>query len=344
MMERATLPPHRLSVVVPLYNEEANAQPLVARLSETLAGYPHPWEAILVDDGSSDGTAGRLQAAAAAAGPHMRVLTLQRNFGQTAAMQAGIDAARGTIIATLDGDLQNDPADIPLLVQQLHARDLDLLTGWRRHRQDGIFLRKIPSRIANRLIRRVTGVHVHDYGCSLKVYRTRMIRQVRLYGEMHRFIPAWAATVTAPARIGEMEVRHHARTQGQSKYGLSRSFRVLVDLLTVSFFLHHRAKPGHVFGLIGLVFGMLASAILGYLGIVKFALGQDIGQRPLLLVGVVLGIAAVQFLTTGVVAEMMARTYYESTHARPYVLREENDGRLDDPDAAWHQPPATGTT
>jgi glycosyltransferase involved in cell wall biosynthesis len=342
-MTKLAQPSHRLSVVVPLYNEETNVAPLVTQLAAALADYSWPWEAILVDDGSADGTLTRLREAARTTGPHVRVLALQRNFGQTAAMQAGIDVARGDVIATLDGDLQNDPADIPAMVEQLYARDLDLLSGWRRNRQDGFFLRKIPSRLANSLIRRVTGVHVHDYGCSLKVYRTRMIRQVRLYGEMHRFIPAWAATATTPARIGEMEVRHHARTRGRSKYGLGRSFKVLVDLLAVSFFLHHRAKPGHFFGQIGLGFALVAGLALGYLAVVKFVLGQDIGQRPLLLVGVVLGIAAVQFLTTGVVAEMMARTYYESTQARPYILREETDGRLDDPDAGWHAPQVTGS-
>jgi len=327
------LPAHRLSVVIPLYDEEDNVGELVASVHAALVGYPHPWELILVDDGSVDRTRERLEAAAAAHGRHVRILPLQRNFGQTAAMQAGIDAARGEILATLDGDLQNDPADIPPMVAELFRRDLDLLTGWRRHRHDGFILRRLPSRIANALIRRVTGVAVHDYGCSLKVYRTRVIRRVRLYGEMHRFIPAWAATATTPARIGEMEVRHHARRAGDSKYGLDRAFKVLVDLLAVSFFMHHRAKPGHFFGRIGLHFGFWGALVMLYLAIVKFGLGQDIGNRPLLLVGVVLIIAAVQFLTAGVVAEVMARTYYESADVRPYILRE---SALEAPAAGWY--------
>jgi glycosyltransferase involved in cell wall biosynthesis len=324
-----------LSVVVPMFNEEDNVAALVAQVHEGLASYAHPWELILVDDGSRDRTLARIEEARAQYGPHVRVVPLQRNFGQTAAMQAGVDAARGEIIATMDGDLQNDPADIPRLVSELDRRDLDLLTGWRQRRQDGFILRKLPSQLANRLIRRVTGVNVHDYGCSLKVYRAHIVKQIRLYGEMHRFIPAWAATVTSPDRIGETPVRHRPRTAGVSKYGLNRAFKVLVDLLAVSFFMHHRAKPGHFFGQIGLHFGFWGGLVLTYLAIVKFGFGQDIGDRPLLLVGVVLVIAAVQFLTTGVTAEVMARTYFESARVRPYLLRELGVTAVE---PAWHEP------
>ena len=312
-----------LSLVVPLFDEEDNIAHLVTAICQALEAFPASWEAILVDDGSRDRTLARLQELTAPLGDHFRVVALQRNFGQTAAMQAGIDLAQYEIIATMDGDLQNDPADLPLLVEELLRRDLDLLTGWRQNRQDGFILRKIPSRIANFLIRRATGVHVHDYGCSLKVYRSYVIKQVRLYGEMHRFIPAWAAMVTSPERIGEMVVRHHPRTAGNSKYGINRSFKVLIDLLAVVFFMGYRARPGHFFSQIGLQIGLAGTMVLAYLAVVKYGLGQDIGGRPLLLIGIMLIIASFQFLTTGVISEVMARTYFESTNARPYVLREE---------------------
>lgn len=309
-----------VSIVVPLYNEAPNVQPLLERMHAALAAFRSAWELLLVDDGSRDATPAELKRLAPGFGPHVRVLRLQRNFGQTAAMQAGIDHARGDLIVTLDGDLQNDPADIPRMVDDLLARDLDLLVGWRKQRKDKLLLRKIPSRIANRLIGWVTGVRINDYGCSLKVYRASVIRQVRLYGEMHRFIPAWVAAVTAPSRIGEIVVTHHARELGTSKYGISRTFRVILDLLSVLFFLRYRARPGHFFGSIGLVLGAIGTLILLHLGFVKFALGEDIGTRPLLLVGVVSIIASLQFLTTGVLSELLVRTYFESSQRCSYIL------------------------
>ena len=221
--ERAATRPHRLSVVVPMYNEVENAAPMIDAVQDALKDYAWPWELIVVDDGSADGTGQALDKRAREIGPHIRVLHLARNFRQTAAMQAGIDAARGDVIATLDGDLQNDPLDIPRMVARLLDEDLDMVAGWRQARQDGAVLRKIPSKIANRLIRRVSGLKFQDLGCSLKVFRTSVLRQIRLYGEMHRFIPAWLATVTSPSRMAEEPVRHHARVAGQSKYGLSRT-------------------------------------------------------------------------------------------------------------------------
>ncbi len=313
--------PHDLSIVVPIYNEADNVEPLVRRVHNVFVSYPFPWELIIVDDGSSDGSHERLMHLKEFYGSHLHIVALQRNFGQTAAMQAGIDAARGSIIATLDGDLQNDPADIPRLITLLTKEDLDLVVGWRKARKDNLFIRKIPSRIANRLIGLITGVRLHDYGCSLKVYRASMIKRIRLYGEMHRFIPAWAAMATSSARIREEVVNHFARQAGRSKYGISRSFRVILDLMAVYFFMKHRAKPGHFFGMIGLVVGMSAILILGYLGGVKFILGQSIGTRPLLLVGIMLLISSVQFLTTGIIAELMARTYFESSNVKPYQKR-----------------------
>jgi glycosyltransferase involved in cell wall biosynthesis len=320
-----------LSIVIPMYNEEDNVAPMMADVHDAMAGYAGPWELIAVDDGSTDGTRQRLHAEAARRGGHVRVRILRRNFGQTAAMQAGIDAARGEVIATLDGDLQNDPADIPTMVAKLQEDDLDLLCGWRRNRQDTLLMRRLPSRIANWLIARITQVHITDYGCSLKVYRAEVIKGVRLYGEMHRFIPVWVASATSPLRIDEVPVNHRARVHGTSKYGISRTFRVILDLLVVFFFLRYHAKPGHFFGAIGLLFGAIGSLALAYLGFIKFALGQDIGSRPLLFVAILFVVTSVQFLTTGILAELLSRTYFESSAAKAYRLRQS----AADDDAPW---------
>jgi glycosyltransferase involved in cell wall biosynthesis len=312
---------HRLSVVVPMYNEEESITLFITQLHEALADYHHPWELVLVNDGSTDNTERQMQNNAQRWGNHVRIITLQRNFGQTAAMQAGIDAARGNVIATMDGDMQNDPVDIPRMVKRLLEEDLDLVAGWRKDRQDTL-MRKIPSRIANFLIGRITQVELHDYGCSLKVFRAVIIKSVRLYGEMHRFIPAWMAANTSPSRIKEEVVRHHSRQYGQSKYGLGRTFRVILDLLAVYFFMRFRSRPGHFFGRIGLIFGGFGAAGLVYLAFVKIFLGEDIGTRPLLLVSVLLVVMSVQFLTTGVLSEMITRTYFESSQTRSYIIRE----------------------
>jgi glycosyltransferase involved in cell wall biosynthesis len=330
------LAPHRLSVVVPMYNEVELAAALVDAVEAALADYPCPWELIVVDDGSTDGTGQALDRRARAAGPHVRILHLARNFRQTAAMQAGIDAARGDVIATLDGDLQNDPLDIPRMVARLLDDDLDMVAGWRRERQDGLLWRKVPSRLANRLIRRVSGLKFQDLGCSLKVFRTSVLRQVRLYGEMHRFIPAWLATVTSPSRMAEEPVRHHARRAGESKYGISRTFRVLLDLLVVHFFLRFGTRPGHFFGGIGLGVLFVGGLMLGYLGVLKL-LGESIGTRPMLSLGFFLVLGGVQLLTTGVLAELVMRVYYDVGRARPYRVRgtelPNDDTRAD---AGWH--------
>lgn len=314
-----------LSVVIPLYQEIDNVEPLITRVQQGLAHYSGAWELICIDDGSRDGTGEQLCAQIARVGAHLRVIRLRRNFGQTAAMQAGFDAARGELIATLDGDLQNDPAEIPRLVAELLARDLDLLQGWRQQRQDGLLLRKIPSRLANALIGKVTGLALHDYGCSLKIYRATVIKEVRLLGEMHRFIPVWMAGVTAPQRIGESVVAHQARQFGVSKYGISRTFRVLLDLLAAFFFLRFGARPGHFFGMIGLSFGGIGAVLMGHLLLVKFALGEDIGHRPLLLIAILLLLAAAQFLTTGVLAELLTRTFYASSDHSHHRIRWQSD-------------------
>ena len=312
-----------LSIVIPMYKEEENAELMIARVHEGLADYPGQWEVICVDDGSPDNTIEKLKSAQEEYGRHVRVVELQRNYGQTAAMQAGIDASRGDLIATLDGDLQNDPNDIPRMVEELIERNLDLLQGWRKDRQDAALKRKLPSRIANRLIAKVTGVTLHDYGCSLKVYRASVLKQIRLYGEMHRFIPVWVAGVTSPHKIGETVVTHHARQFGESKYGISRTFRVVIDLLSVFFFLRYRARPGHFFGSIGLALGFFGSLILTWLAFVKFVLGDDIGGRPLLIVGIFLVIMALQFLTTGVLSEMLSRIFFQGSEGKNYVVRNE---------------------
>lgn len=327
-----SIPAHRLSIVVPIYNEVDNVEPFVTAVHDALQDYPHPWELVIVNDGSRDGTQKALDEQARLRGPHVRPVHLWRNFRQTAAMQAGIDASRGDVIVTLDGDLQNDPKDIPALVRKLLVDDLDLVAGWRQNRQDGFILRKIPSRIANRLIRRITGLEFQDLGCSLKAYRADVLRRVRLYGEMHRFIPAWMATVTSPARMSEVPVSHHARTRGESKYGLSRTLRVVLDLLAVNFFLRFAGRPGHFFGGMGLGIGLLGGAILSYLAVLKM-MGESIGGRPLLWLGFFCVLGGLQFLTTGVLAELLIRIYYDRGDVAPYhttapVAMQESDG--------WH--------
>jgi len=317
-----TTSPVELSLVVPLFNEEESVKPLIERIVTSMAGYAASWELILVDDGSTDATIANARTALNRPGLDLKIVALQRNFGQTAAMQAGINQAEGRLIATLDGDLQNDPKDIPAMVAELERRELDLLVGWRQSRQDGLLLRKVPSFIANRLIGRITGVRLHDYGCSLKIYRSAVIKQVKLMGEMHRFIPAWVAGVVPSSRIGEMPVTHHARQHGVSKYGISRTFRVILDLLSVMFFMRFKARPGHFFGSLGLGLGAISALILFYLFIDKFIMGNDIGTRPLFLIGVMLFLSSVQMITTGIIAEMIARTYYREDSALSYIVRE----------------------
>ncbi len=333
-----------LSIVVPLYNEEQCVAPLLDAIAAvhdeqtesqstsvrgtiaSLVSQPAltNWEVILVDDGSSDQTYNNAIDVSSRLNLPVTTISLQRNFGQTAAMQAGIDAARGGLIVTLDGDLQNDPADIPMMVEHLQANDLDLLVGRRANRKDAVLLRLIPSWLANRLIARVTGVNIRDYGCSLKVYRTSVIRQIRLLGEMHRFIPAWVASVTSPSRIGEVDVRHHARQYGTSKYGITRTFRVILDLMSVLFFMKYRARPGHFFGSLGLIVGAIGAVMLGTSFVAKFVLGQDIGSRPMLLIGAIASLASVQLIAFGILAEMISRIYHESAGKTTYVVRQTN--------------------
>ncbi|MBD2858541.1 glycosyltransferase family 2 protein [Spongiibacter sp. KMU-158] len=317
-----------LSIVVPMYREEDSVTPLLERVHEAMESYGGDWEIICVDDGSPDKTTAALKAGRQRYGQHVNIIELQRNFGQTAAMQAGIDAAQGELIVTMDGDLQNDPNDIPRMVDELQDRDLDLLQGWRQNRQDAAISRKLPSKIANRLIAKITGVELHDYGCSLKVYRAQVLKQVRLFGEMHRFIPIWVAGVTGPHRIGETPVHHHARQFGESKYGISRTVRVVIDLISAFFFLKYRARPGHFFGSIGLFTGAVGGMMLAWLLGVKFLLGEDIGQRPMLMMAILLLLAALQLITTGVIAEMLSRIFFQASEGRNFSIRHQTTDSL----------------
>jgi len=306
-----------LSVVVPLYNEEASLLFLVNQLLEALRPLGQSFELVLVDDGSKDGTAELLHNLAASV-PELVAVILRRNYGQTAAMAAGFDASRGAVIVTLDGDLQNDPADIPLLLASLEE-GYDLVSGWRHQRQDAALSRLLPSLIANRLIARVTGVKLHDYGCSLKAYRREVVTDMNLYGELHRFLPALA--YIEGARIGEVQVNHHPRRYGKSKYGIDRTFRVLMDLLTVWFMKRFVTRPMHVFGFAGLV--ALGAGLLLALWLVgeKLLLGTDIGDRPLLLLAVLAILSGVQLFGFGLLAELQMRTYYESQGRPIYRIR-----------------------
>jgi glycosyltransferase involved in cell wall biosynthesis len=332
MREQGSEAGHSLSIVVPLRDEEDNVLPLVTQVQAALAGAPWPWQLILVDDGSRDRTSERIREAVAAGPRHLSGAILRRGFGQTAAMQAGIDLARGTVIATLDGDLQNNPHDIVRMVRRLLDEDLDLLVGWRRARRDGLW-RRLPSRLGNRLIGLLTGVPLHDYGCTLKVYRAAVLRRVRLYGEMHRFIPSWMATLTSPDRIREEEVSHFPRRHGRSKYGaygLGRAVKVLLDLLTMVFFVRFRASPGHFFGRIGLGCGGAGLAALGWLTWLKLGEGAAIAGRPLLLLGILLVVIGAQFVCTGILTEMLARTWFEAGGAPTYLVRETVGGAGED--------------
>jgi len=307
-----------ISVVVPVYNEEDNIPELVDRVAAALA--PREFELIVIDDGSRDGSAAALERLAESRA-WLRPLYLIRNYGQSAALQAGFDAARGDIVVTLDGDLQNDPADIPGLVQMLETQpDIDVISGWRKDRQDRTVSRKIPSKIANFVISRVTGVKLHDYGCALKLYRAQVIRDLKVYGELHRFIPALAADVGA--KIVEVPVRHHARARGVSKYGIDRTFRVILDLMWVKFLMRFLHRPLQAFGGLGLGMLSLGFLILAYLTVEKLAFGHDIGGRPLLMLGVLLALIGVQLLATGLLGELLTRIYHEPQGRPQYLLRQ----------------------
>ena len=308
-----------LSVVIPIRNEAPALEELHRTLTQTLTSWGRSYEIIIVDDGSTDESfpiLARLQTL----DPHLRVIRFRRNFGQTAAFSAGFTYARGRLIVTSDGDLQNDPRDIPAMVTALEDRQLDIMCGWRKDRKDSFVSRLLPSMIANRLISWATGVRLHDYGCSLKVFRADIVKPLKLYGEMHRFIPAIASE--QGVSIGEMVVAHHPRRHGASNYGISRTIRVLLDLLTVKFLLSYSTRPVQIFGLLGITMLIPGMIITGWLAFVKIFGGQAIGNRPLLLFGILMIFTGVQLLTLGLLAELQARTYHESQNKPTYVIRE----------------------
>jgi len=307
-----------VSIVVPLYNEVENVEDLHRQLTEALERTGRAFELVLVDDGSTDGTRDRLLALEAA-DPRVRPVLLRRNFGQTAAFSAGFDRSRGDVVVTSDGDLQNDPADIPGLLARLEEDDLDMVCGWRRERKDPLS-RRIPSFFANRIISWGTGVRLHDYGCSLKAMRGDVARGIRLYGEMHRFIPAVASWMGV--RLAEVPVNHRPRTRGRSKYGLGRTVRVLLDLFTVKFLHQYGTRPAHLFGLIGLALGGLGAGVLAYLAVLKLFFDEAIGGRPLLLLGALLFLTGVILVSFGLMGELLVRTWHESQGKPIYVVQE----------------------
>jgi glycosyltransferase involved in cell wall biosynthesis len=308
-----------LSVVIPIRNEAAGLDELYRELIGALETWGRTFEIIIIDDGSTD--AGfellvRLQAA----DPRLRVIRFRRNFGQTAAFAAGFAFARGRLIVSSDGDLQNDPADITRMVETLERDNADIVCGWRKDRKDAFLSRLVPSMIANWLISWATGVRLHDYGCSMKVYRAEVVKPLKLYGEMHRFIPAIASE--QGVAITELVVNHRPRRYGRSKYGISRTVRVVLDLMTVKFLLSYSTRPLQIFGLIGVVMGGLGVAVTGWLAFVRLFGDQSIGNRPLLLLGILLIFTGVQLVTLGLLAELQARTYHESQDKPTYVIRE----------------------
>jgi glycosyltransferase involved in cell wall biosynthesis len=311
----------KISVVIPVYNEEENVRPCyqevraVTLKMEREMGFST--ELIFVDDGSKDDTANRLSQIART-DPTVKVIIFRRNFGQTAAMAAGLDYASGDIVATLDGDMQNDPNEIPRMVEALNE-GYDLVAGWRKNRQDALISRKIPSRMANALISKLTRVSLHDYGCTLKVMTKEIAKGIKLYGEMHRFIPALAAEMGA--RIKEIPVNHRARQFGQSKYGISRTVRVFLDLLTVKYLLGFSKRPIHLFGTLGLLSTFAGFALLALTTFQRFAFHVPMGNRPIVTLGVMLMIIGLQFLVFGLLGEVLARTYYESQDKKIYTVR-----------------------
>jgi glycosyltransferase involved in cell wall biosynthesis len=307
-----------ISIIIPIYNEEENIAPLQARISQALADAPFAFEVILVNDGSSDDSLARLRAVAEQ-DERFRVVDFRRNFGQTAAMMAGFDHAKGEVIFPMDGDLQNDPEDIPGLLEKLDE-GYDVVSGWRANRKDRAFTRKLPSRIANWLISKVTGVYLNDYGCSLKAYRREAMEGIRLYGEMHRFIPIFASW--RGARITEMKVNHHARERGVSKYGLERIFKVVLDLLVLVAYSTLLNKPGYIFGGFGLINIGLSGLTGGLMLYCKYVLGKSFVETPLPLVAVVFGLVGIMAILMGFLAEVLMRIYYESQGRTVYAVRE----------------------
>lgn len=307
-----------LSIVIPVYNEEENVEPLIQEITAAVKPLGKPYEIVVVDDGSKDNTFPAL-ARLHETEPHLRVVRLKRNFGQTAALAAGLAHAEGDVIVTMDGDAQNDPADIPALLAILDEGN-DLVAGWRFNRRDPLLSKRLPSVIANRLISWTTDVKLHDYGCTLKAMRKEVAKNLRLYGEMHRFIPAIA--YERGARIVELKVHHRPRLRGKSKYAVTRTLRVVLDLMTVKFLISYSTRPSHVFGPVGVASAAAGFLIAAYLTVQKLAYNVEIGGRPLLLLAILLMFIGFQFITMGLLGEMLARTYHESQDRTVYVVGE----------------------
>lgn len=305
----------KLSIVVTVYNEEKNIFSLIQNVREAMID--HSYELIFVDDGSTDRTISNIKSNS---DENTRLIVLNKNYGQTAAMAAGIDKADGDYIVPIDGDLQNDPSDIPMMLDKLEKEDWDVVAGIRVKRKDSLFIKKVPSKMANAMIRKLTGVHLHDYGCTLKVFKKDIAKNLGLYGELHRFIPVLAQL--QGANITEVPVKHHPRIHGSSKYGLGRTFKVMSDLLLMIFFQKYLQKPMHLFGTVGIVTFLLGSMINAYLLVLKL-LGEEIGGRPLLILGVTLLLGGVQLITIGILAELIVRTYFETQNKKTYRIREE---------------------
>ncbi|MEO5895628.1 MAG: glycosyltransferase [Vicinamibacterales bacterium] len=307
-----------ISVVVPMRNESLNVNELYRELTSTLNAFGHRYEIVAIDDGSTDDTFSQL-AVLQTADPRLRVIRFRRNFGQTAAFAAGFAHARGTFIVTSDGDLQNDPRDIPAMIE-IARTGPDIIAGWRKDRKDAFLNRRLPSMIANAIISFATGVKLHDYGCSLKVFRADVVKSMKLYGEMHRFLPAIAAE--QGVTIVEHVVNHRPRLHGKSKYGITRTFRVVLDLMTVKFLSSYSTRPLQMFGGVGMAMGFLGLLVCAWLVYVKFFQHQGIGERPLLLLGVSMILGGINLVMTGLLGEMLSRTYHESQNKPIYAIRE----------------------
>ncbi|MCS7277589.1 MAG: glycosyltransferase family 2 protein [Aquificaceae bacterium] len=307
-----------LSVVVPAYNEEENIPLLYQKLKEVLQRLGEDYEIIFVDDGSTDRTWEKLKEIAQK-DKKVKLIRFRRNYGQTAAMYAGFQHASGEVIISMDADLQNDPEDIPRLLEKIQE-GYDIVSGWRKDRKDPFFSRKLPSMVANWIISRVTGVKLHDYGCTLKAYRADIIKRLELYGDMHRFLPA--LTKNLGAKVTELPVKHHPRAFGKSKYGIGRTVRVILDIFLVKFLNEYINKPMYVFGTVGFLLFSLGILTLFYLVFIKFFLDEDIGRRPLLILSVLFTLAGIQLISTGIIAELLVRVYYRTKKEKPFVVEE----------------------
>ena len=308
----------KISIILPVFNEEENLHDMNTEIAGVVEEMDIDYEIIYIDDGSTDRSF-EILSTLRGQNPNIKVIQFRRNFGQTAGLAAGFDFASGDVIVTMDSDRQNDPNDIPMLLDKINE-GYDLVSGWRFDRQDAWLSRKLPSKMANALISKITGVKLHDYGCSLKAFRKDVIENIRLYGEMHRFIPAIASWMGV--RIAEVKVNHRARVAGTSKYGISRTFRVILDLITVKFLLQYSARPIHFFGGIGLASGVIGVLIAFVMTIQKFFFAVPMGDRPLLLLAVLLMFIGLQFITFGLLGELMTRTYHEAQNKPVYVVRQ----------------------